>query len=146
MGGYRLLAAVAGVTLLMGLAMVLLPGVTLQAFGLMIYRDAAAMPAQFPPEALRYIQLVHAVLGATIVGWAVLIGGVVVGALRRGESRALLWLTASIAAWFVPDTAYSLISGYWQNAVFNLLFAAAFGVALWQGARRRTPAMSRSER
>ena len=46
MGGYRLLLGVAGVTLLMGLAMVLLPGVTLQAFGLMIYRDAAAMPVR----------------------------------------------------------------------------------------------------
>ena len=83
---------------------------------------------------------------SVVTALVIVIGGVVVGALRRGESRALLWLTASIAAWFVPDTAYSLISGYWQNAVFNLLFAAAFGVALWQGARRRTPAMSRSER
>jgi hypothetical protein len=38
---------------------------------------------------------------------------------------------SSALAWFIPDTSYSLISGFWQNAVLNLAFAMLFALPLW---------------
>ena len=34
-------------------------------------------------------------------------------------------------AWFFPDTPYSLLSGYWQNAVLDIVFLFLFAVPLW---------------
>jgi hypothetical protein len=39
-------------------------------------------------------------------------------------------VAVSIAAWFVPDTAFSLWTGYWQNAVLNGVLALAFAIPL----------------
>jgi integral membrane sensor domain MASE1 len=32
---------------------------------------------------------------------------------------------------FVPDTLYSLASGFWPNAVLNSVFALVFALPLW---------------
>lgn len=47
-------------------------------------------------------------------------------------------IALSVAAWFVPDTSYSLLSGFWQNAVLNTVFAGLFAIPLWatRGASR----------
>jgi len=37
-------------------------------------------------------------------------------------------VTVSLAAWFNPDTAFSLLSGFWQNAVLNCVMALLFTV------------------
>lgn len=39
-------------------------------------------------------------------------------------------IAASLLAWFLPDTGFSLWSGFWQNALFNLGFAVLFLVPL----------------
>lgn len=36
----------------------------------------------------------------------------------------------SLVAWFIPDTAYSLLSGFWQNAVLNAGFVLLFAIPL----------------
>ena len=115
--------------LLFGAAMVLAPGPTRQFFGLLLYARPDAIDA-FGPGAVAYITLLHAVLGAVMVGWAVALMCVLHGPFRRGERSGWTSLAASLVAWFVPDTLFSLVSGFWQNALFNLMFATLFAVPL----------------
>jgi hypothetical protein len=46
-------------------------------------------------------------------------------------------ITSSVCAGFAPDTSYSLLSGYWQNALLNIVFLVLF-VSVWatRGMRR----------
>lgn len=123
-----LTVVVAG-TLVFGLAMVALPGVTRSGFNLMLY-GAAAGHADFGPEAVRYVNLAHAVMGAVMVGWSAALLWVVRGPLRRGEAGSWAAVAGSVAAWFFPDSAASLWHGYWQNAVLNSGFAVLYAVPL----------------
>ncbi|MGA1411228.1 MAG: hypothetical protein ACO37W_15995 [Prochlorotrichaceae cyanobacterium] len=40
-------------------------------------------------------------------------------------------MVISLGSWFIPDTAYSIVSGYWQNAVLNIVFLSLFAAPLW---------------
>ncbi|MBX9605728.1 MAG: hypothetical protein K2Y51_05865 [Gammaproteobacteria bacterium] len=119
-----------------GLVLVCCPGFTRRAFSLLVYASPDRLDG-FGAEAARYIALVHAVLGGVMVGWGCLLYLVTTRALSRGEPSAWSWVTLSLLAWFVPDTAYSLLSGYWQNAVLNVSFLALFAVPLWKLRQRR---------
>ena len=33
-------------------------------------------------------------------------------------------------AWFIPDTAFSMYSGFWQNAALNPVFVVMFAIPL----------------
>lgn len=125
---------------LLGAVLVLAPSVTRAGFGWMLHGDPGHLDG-FDVPAQRYVDLLHAVLGSVLVGWTLLMVAVVRGPLARGEPWALPALGWSWVAWFVPDTAVSLISGHAPNAVLNTAFAIALGVpwlALW---RRRPPAV-----
>ena len=52
------------------------------------------------------------------------------GPVRRGSKDAWWMFVVSLIAWFIPDTAYSLLSGFWQYALLNLGFALLFAMAL----------------
>lgn len=121
----RWLKIALAITALFGLMLVLAPALTRALFGAILYGDIAAIDARYG-VALPYIDLVHAVLGAVMAGWAALMFLVVRGPLARGEREAWWMLVVSIGVWFVPDTAYSLVSGHWQNALFNVAFLAMF--------------------
>jgi hypothetical protein len=88
-----------------------------------------------PELVVAYHRFTHAVLGATLVGWAVLLAAVVQGPFRRKERWAWSATCGSIAAWVVLDTCASLVLGAHPNAVLNVLSAAAFAIPL--GATRR---------
>ena len=123
-----LTAASMGVALL-GLSLVLAPGLALQGFSLLVYADPGRLQA-LGSEAARYILLVHSVLGAVMFGWGLMLAVVVRRLLAQGSKLGWQLVAGSLAAWFVPDTTYSLISGYWQNAVLNIGFALLFAVPL----------------
>ncbi|OYU15913.1 MAG: hypothetical protein CFE37_03890 [Alphaproteobacteria bacterium PA4] len=130
----RCLRLIAGGTALFGLAFVLLPGLTRAGFHTMIYGSPLPPPG-FTAEALRYTSLAYAVLGAVMFGWGVLMALLLGAPARRDFQhgwRADSWrmLAISLLCWFVPDTAYSLLSGYWQNAVLNSAFLLLFGLPL----------------
>jgi hypothetical protein len=116
--GVRLLTATVVVTVLFGLVLVLLPGLTQSLFGLMVY-GRQGFPPSFAPEALDYVRLAHAVMGASIVGWFLLLLWVVRTQLARGVPGSWQAVAGSVAAWYVLDTSFSLLSGFWQNAVLN---------------------------
>jgi hypothetical protein len=40
-------------------------------------------------------------------------------------------ITSSVCAGFAPDTTYSLLSGYWQNALLNVVCLMRFAIPLW---------------
>lgn len=124
-----LLAASAGVVAF-GLVLVLAPTLTAQGFSLLVYASPDRISG-FGPEQVRYIGLVHAVLGGVMVGWGTALF-LVTKALLAGGSRVGWNIVAlSLATWFVPDTAYSLLSGFWQNAVLNSVFLCLFAIPLW---------------
>lgn len=121
-------AASVGVALF-GLALVLAPRLALRGFSLLVYGEAERI-ASFSKEAVAYIQLAHAVLGAVMCGWGVLLLLVVRGLFAHGVREAWLIVAASLSAWFVPDTLFSLWSGFLPNAVLNVVFAVLFAVPL----------------
>jgi hypothetical protein len=122
-------AASAGVVFF-GLVLVLAPGLARQGFAWLVYAAPARIDG-FGAEAVRYIGLAHAVIGAVMVGWGVAMWLVTRQLLARGLRVGWTLLALSLAAWFVPDTVYSLASGYWPNAVLNSVFAVTFAVPLW---------------
>ncbi|VXB62285.1 conserved membrane hypothetical protein [Pseudomonas sp. 8BK] len=115
--------------MLFGLVLVVMPGFTLQAFSLLVYASAAHLNT-FGPDALAYISLVHAVLGSVMFGWGAVLMFLALGPVRRGNKEAWWMFVVSLLAWFIPDTAYSLLSGFWQNALLNVGFALLFAIAL----------------
>jgi hypothetical protein len=125
----RWLLGVSVMISLFGLSMVLAPGLIRQGFSLLFYDSPRSIDA-FGSGAAAYITLVHAVLGAVMFGWGVMLLMVVIGPFGRGSREGWLMLAISTAAWFIPDTIFSLYSGFWQNAVLNLLIAALIGIPL----------------
>ena len=126
---WRFLIAVTASLMIFGLVLVVMPDLTLHGFSLMVYASAAQLNS-FGPEAVAYISLVHAVLGAVMFGWGVVLMFLAFGPVRRGSKEAWRMFVISLAAWFIPDTVYSLLSGFWQNAVLNAGFALMFAVPL----------------
>lgn len=125
----RALLIVLGGFAAFGAALVLAPGPVGRLFGWIAW-GSAGRPAEFGPDAMAYVQLVHAIVGAVTVGWALTLLGVVAWFWRRDARRAWLLVAVPMAAWFALDTAFSLWSGFWRNAVFNSLFALALAVPL----------------
>ncbi len=126
---FRWLVAVTIGLMVFGLGMILAPGLARKGFGLLVYASADHI-ATFGAQAVAYISLVHAVLGAVMFGWGVALLFVVSGPFRRGSREGWQIVAVSVAAWFIPDTAFSLWSGFWQNAVLNLVFVVSFAVPL----------------
>lgn len=126
---WRILVADSVLLVVFGLVLVIFPGITLQAFGLLVYSSATQL-SSFGPEAVVYIQLVHAVLGAVMVGWGTVLLVVALGPVRHGSKDGWFMFVVSLCAWFIPDTAYSLLTGFWQNAVLNAVFSGLFAAPL----------------
>jgi len=116
-------------TVLFGLLMVLAPGLTQQAFGLLIFQNSEQFAA-FDPQATAYIELAHAVMGSVLVGWGALIFMLVRKLNIEDAKQTCSMITISVLLWYVPDTAFSLYSGFWQNAVLNSGFAVLYAVPL----------------
>ena len=112
-----------------GLALVVAPALARQGFSLLVYSDQDRI-ASFGQEAARYISLAHAVLGGVMFGWGVALALVIRSVFAKGHRAGWNIVALSVCAWFIPDTSYSLISGYWQNAVLNIVFLLLFAVPL----------------
>jgi hypothetical protein len=124
------LSAVSGGVVAFGLTLVLAPAFTRQGFALLVYASPGRVDA-FGLEPVRYISLAHAVLGGVMVGWGVTLFYVTRTLLAEGMRLGWNLVAVSVAAWFLPDTVYSLASGFWQNAVLNAVFLGLFGIPLW---------------
>jgi len=115
--------------MIFGIAMVLAPALTRQFFGLLLYSSPDTL-STFGAPTIAYITLVHGVLGSVMFGWGVALLYILLGPFRRGSREGWLMLVVSLAAWFVPDTAFSLWAGFWQNAALNGVIAALYIIPL----------------
>ncbi len=123
------LVVVSGGVVAAGLVMVLAPGLTRRLFSLLVFAAPQTIDG-FGALPARYIALAHGVLGAVMVGWGVALLAILFGPFRRGSREAWVTVTVSLAAWFVTDTSLSLATGFWQNAVLNVVLAILFAVPL----------------
>lgn len=126
---WRMLVVVTAFLMLFGLILVVMPTLTLQGFSLMIYGIPGHIHT-FSYEPIAYISLLHAVLGAVMFGWGVLLMYLALGPIRRGVKDGYWIFSITLLAWFIPDTVYSLISGFWQNALLNTVFILLFAMPL----------------
>lgn len=123
-----LVAATVGV-MLFGLGLVLLPVQMQRAFNVLYFASPGGR-AVFEPDAVAYVTFIGAVLGAVMIGWGAILLFALFGPFRRGQQEGWRMIAVSLVAWFVPDTAFSLWSGFWQNAVLNCGLALLFAVPL----------------
>ncbi len=112
-----------------GLVMVLAPGLTRRLFSLLVFASPDTIDG-FGALPARYIALVHGVVGAVMFGWGAALLLLLLGPFRRGSREAWRTIAVSTGAWFVADTALSLATGFWQNAVLNLVIAVLLAVPL----------------
>jgi hypothetical protein len=126
---WRWLIVVTLGVMLFGIVMVALPALTLEFFGLLLYSSPETL-STFGAPTIAYITLVHGVLGSVMFGWGVALLYILLGPFRRGSREGWLMLVVSLAAWFVPDTALSLWSGFWQNAALNGVIAVLYTIPL----------------
>lgn len=126
---WRWLQATCLVVQAFGAFMVLSPSGTNGLFGFLVLGDAGAI-SQFNERAVDYVGLLHAILGSVLVGWGVALLLVVRQFHMRHPEQVCRLVLLSLLFWVVPDTAYSLWSGFWQNAVLNTSFIALFAPPL----------------
>lgn len=112
-----------------GLTLVIFPILTLEGFSLMIYSSASRI-GEFGEPAVSYIRLVHAVLGAIMLAWGSALLFVLFGTFQENLSIGWKTVIGSVVAWFIPDTTFSLWSGFWQNAILNMFFMILFAIPL----------------
>lgn len=127
---YRWLHAVIVGVMLFGISMVLLPDVIRQFFSVLIYSTPDAIETRFPADANAYVVLLHGVLGAVMAGWAVAMLMALRGPFLRGQREGWLLIALPFTAWYLADTAFSLRTGFWRNAVLNTVLAVLFAIPL----------------
>jgi hypothetical protein len=108
-----------------GALMMLAPGLTLQGYGWLMFGQPQRIFG-FGADAVAYITLLHGVLGAVMVGWALALWGT-----WRGRWSAWTVVATSVTVWFVIDTVFSAAVGAWPNVALNLVFGALFAAGLW---------------
>ena len=124
-----------------GLFLLTAPMLARQWFSVLVYSSSDRI-TDFGPEAVAYIELAHAVMGAVMVGWGVALLLVLRGPMRQNLMQGLAIFGISLLAWFIPDTLFSVVSGFWENGAQNLVFAVLFAIpliALYRQARRARP-------
>jgi hypothetical protein len=137
-GGARWLMLCSAAVVALGALLVLAPTAAAQLFGWLLLGDAQGLLAM-QPAAVRYILFAHAVLGSVLMGWGAAIW--LLASSLAGKQHNPWWIMViSICVWAVPDTAYSLLSGFWQNALLNAGFVLAFAAGFGLTAGRRNSA------
>lgn len=108
---------------LLGLGFVVLPGKTLLVLEALSLLDP--LPNLSPSETA-YLHFVYGVLGAVMWGWMVGFGLMLHVRPLPLPRVALI----SLVAWFVPDTALSLWTGYSSNVLLNIVALLIVAVPL----------------
>jgi hypothetical protein len=116
------------VVLAFGLAMVLAPELISRLFAAILSSSHIIESLEEPAKT--YHLLFQGVLGGTMFGWGTALLVVLLTVFRRGMQEGWIILSISLIAWFIPDTAFSIWSGYWQNGILNAIFLALFAIPL----------------
>ena len=96
-------------------------------FGVRFLLDLVFFRIGEGPEALEEShRLVNAILGGAMVGWGAMIWLLVDRFLVQAPRDIKRILLVGLGTWFVVDSAGSIASGGWLNAVLNVGFLAVF--------------------
>jgi len=81
-----------------------------------------------PLEWTPHLRFSVALMGAVTMGWGVTYLALFMAAHRLGADAAPVWRLATIGmvAWFVIDSALSVATGFWMNAVSNTGLAIGY--------------------
>ena len=126
---WRWLVAADIIVIVFGAAQALLPDLIRQGFSLLVFGSASYVDT-FPQDAIRYITLTHAVMGSVMIGWGVSMMYTLLTQFRTGEWTGWVSIAIAMTLWFIPDTAMSILTGFWQNAVLNVGFILLFVIPL----------------
>lgn len=85
---------------------------------------------QFSDTAKNFVNLVYGILGAVMIGWAIMLLSTILGGFSHGERRAWITLSVSMVIWFVLDSSFSIAMGFPENALFNLVFFILYAIPL----------------
>lgn len=107
------------------------PRIARRPFDLLFY-GGATPGVLSEPEAAAALDIYAAVIGGVMAGWLV----PVVMLLWRNREEDRRIVLASLACWYVVDSAGSILAGFWQNAVSNTGFLIVLLAALRAGAPR----------
>ncbi len=80
-------------------------------------------------------RLMNAIGGGVMTGWGIMIWMLATRLYPREPALAKQLIVTSVVAWFVVDSAGSLMSGAPLNALFNVSFLLIFCVPLWLAER-----------
>jgi hypothetical protein len=112
------------------LGMVIAPNLVQERLFDAMFFSSAQMQSILSNAAVSYILFTYRVLGAVMIGWMISLLFILVGSFRRGQREGWYAITGSIAVWFLLDSGFSILVGYWQNAVFNVIFFVLFIIPL----------------
>ncbi len=113
-----------------GLGIVLFPDLAKGMFGLLLYFNGSYIKNSFSHEANHYISLVHGVLGAVLFAWGLQMYLVIRGLFEQAQFKAWMTVSLPLVGWFIVDSTFSLVVGYWQNAILNCVLATMFAIPL----------------
>ena len=93
----------------------------------MMFLDIVFWPIDGQPAVLsREAVLGTALVGAVMIGWGVLMLGLVRDEKLAREPRVWSIMTTAVVLWFVIDSTCSVIGGAGVNALSNAVFLATF--------------------
>ncbi len=93
--------------------------------------DPGFWPDGFLPENAKNFQAwIYGVLGATVLGWGLLLAFIAYYPFKAKEKWAWNSLAAAIGFWFVVDTPISAMYGVGFNVLFNTLILIVVAVPL----------------
>jgi hypothetical protein len=126
---YWLIIVASGV-IVFSFSMVIAPNLVQQLLFDTMFFSSAQMQTIFGNTAASYILFMYRVLGAVMIGWMISLLFILAGSFRQGERQGWYAVTASIMVWFLIDSGFSISTGFWQNAVFNVIFFVLFIIPL----------------
>ncbi len=89
----------------------------------------------FPSYQSQEMWFLSAVTGGVLVGWGVMMWCLSIWLYDLAPEAVRKTYVASILCWFVFDSLGSITSGYWPNAVWNVLFLIVLVGPMWRPAR-----------
>lgn len=84
-------------------------------------------------------RLITAICGGIVTGFGICLWQVITRVYARDPAAGRAIMLPAILAWFVLDSAGSILAGAWFNAVLNTVFVACFLLPLLWPSVRATP-------
>jgi len=125
----RLIQAAAGVVLVLSAALLFAPALG-EAFFNLVYFHQPVSPVPVPLETQAYIQFANGIIGAVMAGWMIAIIMLARGPFLAGERYAWCAIAWPLLAWYLVDTAFSLVHGVWGNVLLNTATGLMFCIPL----------------